>query len=110
MDSEGLWQDYRFLTKEMSNFLQLREMDMFYSLLEQRQDLQALIETKGPDGFLLSAAGRELVREVRQVDTVIALTLRGNMAQLQQKHQVRTAYNPGYQYADMVGRRTDFSG
>lgn len=104
----GLWRDYRFLTREMSAFLARQELDMFYSLLEQRQSLQAMIEERDDYEYLFSDEGRELVREVQREDMVIARALRGNMVQLQQKRQVRVAYNPGY--ARSVGSRTDFSG
>ena len=108
MGSEGLWKDYRFLTREMSAFLAKRELDMFYSLLDQRESLQAMIEEKGDEEYLFSDEGRELIREVQREDIMIARALRGNMSQLQQKRQVRTAY--GLTYSCKVGGRTDFSG
>lgn len=58
----GLWKDYVFLTNEMLKFISRREMDMFYSLLEQRETLQPLLEAADP-AFRESAAGKELYNQ-----------------------------------------------
>lgn len=58
----NLWQDYLFLTHEMLKFISRREMDMFYSLLDQRESLQPLLEAADPV-FQASPAGKELYNQ-----------------------------------------------
>jgi hypothetical protein len=108
MMNENLWKDYRFLTREMAAFLAKQELDMFYELLDQRQQLQTMIEETDDYEYLFSEEGQALTREVQREEILISRQLRGSMSQMQQKRKVRSAYHTGY--SNNVGNRTDFSG
>ncbi len=105
---ENLWQDYRFLTREMAAFIARQELDMFYELQSQRLQLQAMIDETDDFEYLQTAAGREMVREVQAADALMATQLRGNMNRLTQQRQVRHAYHPAY--SPSQSHRADFSG
>ena len=108
MTAENLWQDYRFLTREMATFIARQELDMFYELQNQRLQLQVMIEEAADVEYLQTEAGREMVREVRAEDARIATHLRGKMKRLSQQRQVRQAYNVAYSAPQ--SRRADFCG
>lgn len=104
----NLWQDYRFLTREMATFIARQELDMFYELQDQRIQLQEMIDEQEDYDYLRTDEGRELVAEVNGADALISTQLRGSMNRLQQQRQVRNAYHVAY--AGSVGGRSDFSG
>lgn len=108
MTGENLWKDYQFLTHEMATFIARQELDMFYELLDQRAQLQDMIEETGDFGYLNTEAGRALTREVTDVDVQISTQLRGSMTRLKQDRQVQVAYQGAY--TNKVGGQTDFSG
>ena len=91
--AETLWQDYRFLTKEMMKFLAKQDLDLFYELMNQREKLQTIIDQTTDDGFKVSSAGRSLLTEIQQdCQTIIDnLQLRRNRSKRQ--HQVSEAYS-----------------
>ena len=108
MTGKNLWRDYRFLTREMVTFIARQEMDMFYELLSQRDQLRLKIEENGDRDYLKTEEGRDLAQEVRTSDARIALQLRGSMSQMKQRRQVRNAYQGSY--TARVGSRTDYCG
>ena len=105
---DALWHDYRFLTREMAAFIARQELDMFYELQNQREQLQQMIEQQGNNEYLRTDAGLELVREIEEEEKLICLHLRGSMNRLQQQRQVQRAYHAPN--SGPVGGRTDFSG
>ena len=108
MSGENLWKDYRFLTREMETFIARQELDMFYELMNQREQLQLMIEAEDDGSFLQTDAGREMTRELQDTEALISTQLRGSMSQLKQRRQVQNAYHGGY--SNRVGARTDYSG
>jgi len=108
MDGGNLWQDYRFLTREMATFIARQELDMFYELLAQREQLQFMIEENGDSDYLQTNEGRGLVLEVEETDALISTQLRGSMSQLQQRRQIQAAYQGAY--SNRNGTQTDYSG
>ena len=108
MTAENLWQDYRFLTREMATFIARQELDMFYELQNQRLQLQVMIEETADFEYLQTQQGQQMIREVQAADLQIATHLRGKMNRLSQQRQVRHAYNAAY--AAPQRGRTDFSG
>ncbi|MCB8814144.1 hypothetical protein [Desulfosporosinus shakirovi] len=89
---QTLWQDYHFLTKEMLKFLTKQDMELFYHLMNQRERLQTLIEKTPDDGFKVSPAGRNLLREIRQDSQAIIDTMQIRMGSSKRQHQVSKAY------------------
>ncbi|MCO1601318.1 hypothetical protein [Desulfosporosinus nitroreducens] len=90
--AQALWQEYHFLTKEMLKFLTKQDMELFYHLMNQREQLQTLIERTPDDGFKVSPAGRNLLREIRQDSQDIILAMQIRMGSSKRQHQVSKAY------------------
>lgn len=91
--SLSLWQDYRFLTKEMLKFLSSQDMDLFYELLNQRGSLQTIIEQTIDGGFKDTVAGQNLLAEVKMDNQTITERLQHRLMRLQRNHQVTEVYN-----------------
>lgn len=89
----SLWKDYLFLTREMLAFLGRKDMDMFYSLLDQRERLQEMIQERREYDFLFSPEGCAMAAEVQAADNRMRLLLRGEMSKMQQQRQARLAYH-----------------
>jgi len=90
--AQALWQEYHFLTKEMLKFLTKQDMELFYNLMNQREHLQRLIERAPDDGFKVSPAGRNLLREIRQDSQAIIEAMQIRMGSSKRQHQVSKAY------------------
>ena len=91
-EAKQLWENYAFLTKEMSKFLARKEYDLFFELMEQREQLQIMINESNDTDFKQSPQGQELLLMVRQENAFIIANLRMAMNQMQQHHTVSTAY------------------
>lgn len=91
--AQALWQDYRFLTKEMVKFLTKKDMDLFYSLMEQRGRLQSIIEQTADNGFKESSIGRSLLVEIIQENRHILDHLQMRRNQIKKHHHAMEAYN-----------------
>lgn len=90
--AQALWQDYRFLTKEMMKFLAKQDMELFYDLMNQREQLQTLIEQTPDDGFKVSFEGRSLISEIQQESQAIIDGMQIRMGSSKRQHQVSEAY------------------
>ena len=62
------WKDYLFLTLEMNKFLTSREVDMFLSLVDQRENLQNEIDSLTDQTFYASAVGKALLLQIEEVN------------------------------------------
>ena len=84
---EALWQDYTFLTCELAKFVVRQDWDMFFTLMDQREAMQKLIEGCGDSGFAASPQGRALLLAIQADEQAIAQRLRlmSNQAQMQQR-------------------------
>lgn len=98
------WQDYAFLTKEMSKFLGRKDYELFFELQKQRDQLQMLLDEAADNGFKRSPEGQQLLQSIRQENSFITTQLKITMNQLQQQHNVSQAYDGG---APQAGRRFD---
>lgn len=65
---ESRWQDYLFLTTEMKKFLTKRDLDMFFSLLEQRTTLQTELKKIPDKDYYASAQGKNLLLTIQRED------------------------------------------
>ncbi|GAB6152509.1 hypothetical protein JCM17380_12590 [Desulfosporosinus burensis] len=90
--AQALWQDYRFLTKEMMKFLTKQDMALFYDLMNQREQLQTLIEQTPDDGFKVSPVGRSLISEIQQDSQAILHAMQVRLGSSKRQHQVSEAY------------------
>ena len=90
--AKNLWQDYRFLTREMLKFL-TKDTNLFYKLMDQRQKLQLLIEQTPDDGFRASPEGKTLIAEILEASQLIQDNLRGKMGKRKRQQQITQAYN-----------------
>ncbi|MDQ7096243.1 hypothetical protein REC12_21840 [Desulfosporosinus sp. PR] len=91
--AQALWQDYRFLTKEMVKFITKQDMELFYKLLEQRGKLQPQIERAPDDGFKDSSAGQDMLNEVQQDNKFIIECLQSRRNRIKKHRQVMDVYN-----------------
>ena len=87
----SLWQDYLFLTNEMLKFISRREMDMFYTLLEQRAGMQPLLEAVDMD-FQQSPAGKELFSQLAATNQRISDRLKLVYNQAVRQLEVNQSY------------------
>ena len=62
------WKDYLFLTIEMKKFLTNREVEMFLSLVDQRENLQNEIDSLASQTFYASTAGKALLLQIEQAN------------------------------------------
>ncbi len=90
--AEALWQDYRFLTKEMMKFLIQQDMELFNDLMNQRERLQIIIDQTADDGFKVSKKGRNLLNEIQQVNREITNNMQLLHSSSKRHHQVSEAY------------------
>ena len=88
-----LWQDYRFLTKELAKFLTKQDMDLFYDLLDQRERLQAMIDKTADAGFKTSASGRSLLLEISQDSRFLIEQLQSRINGQKRQQQLSDAYS-----------------
>jgi hypothetical protein len=68
MDNKWLqskWQDYLFLTVEMKKFLLKNNLDMFFSLLDQRGELQSEIARHTSAEYAATVDGKQLLQRVQ---------------------------------------------
>lgn len=90
--AQALWQDYRFLTKEMLKFLAKQDMDLFYDLLNQREQLQTIIDRTPDHDFKVSPEGRSLRNEIQLDSQTIIRDLQLRLGSSKRHHQVSEAY------------------
>jgi hypothetical protein len=102
-----LWQDYLFLTREMVKFLEENEIDMFFSLMEQRDVVQGNLDQQSDRSFITSPEGKTLVTDITQLNGQITYKLHYNRNIAKKQEEVNTAYDGGVS-AYAPGRRMDW--
>lgn len=91
--ARALWNDYLFLTREMEKFLTLKNLDMFYELMRQRDQVQTMIDEKDDAGFLASDEAKPMFAQIHTKNESMAKQLR-LLLNNGKKHQVISqAYN-----------------
>ena len=88
-----LWQDYRFLTKEMVKFLAKQDMNLFYELMNQREQLQTIIDQTADKDLKLSPERRNLLTEIQQDSQTIIQGVQLRLGISKRQHQVSEAYS-----------------
>lgn len=91
--AKALWQDYRVLTKEMLKFLDRQDMALFYNILNQREQIQFIIEQTEDDGFKDSPEGRRLLEEIQSENELITNNLQFWLNSSKRHRQVSQIYN-----------------
>lgn len=108
---QKMWQDYLFLSKELHKFTSADDIEMFQSLLDQREVLFSSIKnTTDEDGYIKSDEGQKLIKEIFNLDGQLQekVTLERNM--LKQNMKVSTAYDGFFGDSMVVGNRFDSGG
>ena len=72
-DAKSLWQDYWFLTREIEHYWQKNEHDLCFDLMEQRERLQARLDTTNDD-FRLTPEGQKLLAQLMTVMAAAVLS------------------------------------
>jgi len=91
--AQALWEDYRFLTKEMMKFLLQQDMELFNNLMSQRERLQTIIELTVDDGFKVSPQGNSLLSEIQKVNQDITDNMQLVLNRSKRHHQISEAYS-----------------
>lgn len=99
-----LWQDYYFLTQEMSKFLVRNDIDLFFELMNQREKIQAELDSC-EDDYKRTAEGKALLEVIRMTNQAISHRLQFMLNQAKQQETVSNAYD-GYGERP-VGNRLD---
>lgn len=97
---EQKWRDYLFLTDEMDKFLKQHDLDMFFSLLDQRGVLQQQIEKIPEQTFYAADGGKTLLQQIK---------LRNNEI-LRNFHMVFNAMKQRENVAQQYEGKINFSG
>ena len=90
--TQALWQDYAFLTHELSKFVDKQDMDMFFSLMDQRETMQKMIDAQADMEFAASAGGRILIQEICREEQALAQKLLVLRNQAQHQQRINKAY------------------
>ncbi len=93
--AQDLWSDYLFLTKEMGKFLARGDMDTFDALLQQRDQLQKLIDDQGDRAFTASAEGRKILDLIRDLDIRLKQGLHSRYHRHKQRDNLELSYAGG---------------
>ena len=99
-----LWQDYYFLTQEMSKFLIRNDIDLFFELMNQREKIQAELDSC-EDDYKRTAEGKSLLDSIRLTNQGISHRLQFLLNTAKQQETVSNAYD-GYGERP-VGNRLD---
>jgi len=62
------WQDYLFLTVEMRKFLRKSDLKMFFTLVDQREEVQLELEKTTNKAYHSSPEGKKLLLQVQQAN------------------------------------------
>lgn len=89
----ALWENYLFLTEEMGKFLIKQEMELFNSLLNQREQLQDLIDKTVDDGFKASPEGQGLLKRIGELNLLIKNKMQMLVNNGRRQNQAASAYN-----------------
>lgn len=96
MNDEALqakWQDYLFLTEEMKKFLQKNDIDMFLSLLDQREAIQKELQGVQEDHpFYVSDKGKGLLQHIQQVNQTMMMSFQMVFNGLRKRENISNAY------------------
>lgn len=103
--AKSLWQDYLFITKELERFLEQKEYDLCFELMEQRETIQSRLDAM-TDDFRLTAEGRQLLSDIREINQVIVQNMHAALRFMQQQQSISSAYD-GYGSNRPVGNRLD---
>jgi hypothetical protein len=93
--AKDLWCDYLFLTREMAKFLAKDDLEMFDSIMEQRERLQQLIDDNADKQFVASGEGRKIITMIRDINTSISLAINGRYSRSKNQDRLDQAYGGG---------------
>jgi len=99
-----LWADYLFLTREMAKFLDKSDMDMFFTLMDQREELQAIIDAQADPTYVQTPAGCKIIEQIQLENHTIQIKLERAKNQLLRQQRLERAYDG---YGAATGRRMD---
>lgn len=86
------WQDYLFLTREMKKFLFKQDLDIFLSLVEQREKLQITLEKLADKDYYASPEGKSLLLQVQQENQKMMTQFHIAFNRLKKQENVSQAY------------------
>lgn len=93
--AKDLWCDYLFLSREMAKFLAKDDLEMFHSIMEQRERLQQLIDDNADKQFAATGEGRKIRTMIRDINAGISLAINGRYSRSKNQDLVDRAYGGG---------------
>lgn len=106
--AKDLWQDYLFLTHELSKCINREDLDLFYEILAQRERLQHIIDEQPEDGYCISTDGREILVAIQQENKFVMLKLQALLNRGKNQQAISHAYD--VLSTAPLGRRMDHQG
>lgn len=88
-----LWEKFFVLSTEMLKFLEKEEIDLFLRLMEQRGQIQGMLEKLGPSRWTKSVEGQELYHQLMPIDRQIHYKTRQWLNKSKKSQQVVNAYD-----------------
>ncbi len=102
MTTEKLWQEYAFLTREMTKFIAKRDFSLVNTLLDQREQLQQMITASGDKAYRGSPTGQAMLRSIMEQEQQIASALQTLRNKMQQQKTVSSTYESFRGSADAI--------
>lgn len=90
---EYVWRDYAFLTCELAKFVVRQDWDMVFTLIDQREAMQKIIDASQDEAFVASERGRKLLLAIQADERAIAQRLRLMTNQSQVQQRIVNAYD-----------------
>ncbi len=103
-----LWKKFYTLTTEMYRFIKKNDIDMFFSLLEQRMDLQKMIEEVPDKKYHLTDEGKALLTEINVLNVKIkAMSQSWLIRTRNRNNKVRSygGYTPGMAMGNIFNKK-----
>lgn len=92
-NAKELWHNYAFYTTEISKFLLKNDMELFYQMIERRDQIQAAIMECTADNFAATVEGQKLLKTIEQEDMIIRKNLQFKINNEKRSRTVSKAYD-----------------
>lgn len=88
-----LWQKYYMLTEEMYRFIKKNEVDMFFQLVEQRGEVQKLLQKLDNKTYHKTAEGKVLISKINPLTLQIRALAQAWLVRMKARNNKVHAYD-----------------
>ncbi|WP_196592591.1 hypothetical protein [Pectinatus sottacetonis] len=92
-EAAALWNKFYMLTTEMYRFLKKSDIDMFFSLLQQRLDLQKMLEKLDNKTYHKTVAGKKLISQINPINVQIKAMAQSWLIRMRNKNNKVNSYD-----------------